>query len=338
MRFIRQRLSIWNISARSLWPVLGGVLLAALAACSPSEKGASNVDSNSQAFQETPPSGQFVEVDGTRVHVRVEGSGPDLILIHGAGGNLRDFTFSMVDKLTNRYRVIAFDRPGHGYTDRIANRAGLGESPAEQAALLSAAASQLGVERAIVAGHSYGGAVTMAWSVNHPQQVAAAVMIAAVSNEWEGDLDSWYTRTTGFFGRNVLLPTLSALASQQRVEDTTKGIFKPDPVPTGYLDHVGLALSKSVVTLQSTTQQVGFLKPHIVAQQARYSQLTLPIEIVHGTADETVPINVHARVLVDQAPNARLTELEGVGHMPHHAAEAEVMAAIDRAAVRAGLR
>ena len=46
------------------------------------------------------------------------GEGPDVVLIHGAFGSLRDFTFDLSDRLSERYRVIAFDRPGLGYTDR----------------------------------------------------------------------------------------------------------------------------------------------------------------------------------------------------------------------------
>lgn len=293
---------------------------------------------NSAAMRETPPSGQFLDVNGTQVHAHIEGTGPDLILIHGAGGNLRDYTFSMVDKLKGDFRVIAFDRPGHGYTQRIAQRAELGETPAEQAALLSAAAKQLNVDNAIIAGHSFGGAVALAWVLNHPEQISGLVMFAGVSNEWEGELDSWYTTTTGFFGRNILVPTLSALASRKRLEGTTTGIFEPDPVPQGYLDHMGPALSKSTVTLQSTTQQVGFVKPHIVEMQKRYKDIKIPVEIVHGTADTTVPINVHARVLASQVKGANLTALPGVGHMPHHAAEPQAISAIKRAANRAGLR
>ena len=64
-----------------------------------------------------PPVGEFVSVTGGRVHYVHAGQGPDVILLHGAGGNLRDFTFSLMDHLTDRYRVTAFDRPGMGYTD-----------------------------------------------------------------------------------------------------------------------------------------------------------------------------------------------------------------------------
>ena len=101
------------------------------------------------------------------------GSGPDLVLIHGAGGNLREFTFDLAGQLTDRYRVIAFDRPGHGWTDRLPGYGGLGstkgESPMEQAALLQKAAAKLGVQRPIVVGHSYGGAVALAWGLSQPE-------------------------------------------------------------------------------------------------------------------------------------------------------------------------
>lgn len=324
------------MSARLLKPGLVGLVLL-LGACAAYVEGASMRD-NSKAIELTPPTGRFLQVDGTQVHVHVEGTGPDLILIHGAGGNLRDFTYSLVGELKDEFRIIAFDRPGHGYTQRIASREGLGETPYEQAALLSAAADQLGVKDAVVVGHSFGGAVTLAWALNHSEQLSAAVLLGGVSNEWQGPLDPWYTRTTSYFGRNILLPTLSALATRKRLEDTITGIFAPNPAPPGYLDHIGTELSKSTVTLQSTTQQVGFLKPQIIAMEARYGELSLPIEILHGVADETVPIKVHGEVLARKVSSARLTRLEGVGHMPHHVDEPAAIAAIRRAADRAGLR
>ena len=67
-----------------------------------------------------PPIGSFVEVNGLTIHYIDEGSGPTVILIHGANSNLRDWKFALVDKLTAKHRVIAFDRPGLGYSDRPA--------------------------------------------------------------------------------------------------------------------------------------------------------------------------------------------------------------------------
>ena len=63
-----------------------------------------------------PPEGQILDVGGVPVHAVVRGTGPDVVLIHGASGNTRDFTFDLVDRLADTYRVIVMDRPGLGYT------------------------------------------------------------------------------------------------------------------------------------------------------------------------------------------------------------------------------
>ena len=111
-----------------------------------------------RAVADHPPAGQFIEVDGTRVHYVDEGEGPPVVLIHGASGNVNDWTFDMVGRLSDRYRVIAFDRPGLGYTDMI----GRGAPVADQARLLADAAAALGADAPIVVGHSYGGSVALA--------------------------------------------------------------------------------------------------------------------------------------------------------------------------------
>lgn len=136
-----------------------------------------------------PPEGQFLNVNGHRVHVVVRGSGPDLVLIHGASGSTRDMTFELARHLEDRYRLLIFDRPGLGYTDRI-NRTGA--TLVEQADLLSIAAAQLGAVKPIVAGQSYGGAVALAWAVHFPDRLSALVPISAVSSIWKTPLDLYY--------------------------------------------------------------------------------------------------------------------------------------------------
>ena len=64
----------------------------------------------------------------------------------------------------------------------------------------------------------------------------------------------------------------------------------------------------------------------------------MPVEIIHGDADTIVPLSVHSITLPQQIPNANLQILKGVGHMPHHTNMDDVIAAIKRAASRAGLR
>ena len=125
-----------------------------------------------------PPEGRILDVGGVQVHAAVMGAGPDLVLIHGSSGNTRDMTFSLAPKLAARYRVIAFDRPGLGYTARLGSG---GASIFEQADLLAAAARQLGADRPIVLGHSYGGAVALAWAAYYPEDLSALVAVSSLN-------------------------------------------------------------------------------------------------------------------------------------------------------------
>jgi pimeloyl-ACP methyl ester carboxylesterase len=282
-----------------------------------------------------PPSGRLIQVNGQQVHVHVEGSGPDIVLIHGAGGNLRDYTFDLMGRLSGSFRVTAFDRPGLGHSAALPGGAA---SPAEQAALLDAAAAQLGIGRAVVVGHSYGAAVAMAWALDRPQRVAAVVSMAGVVQPWEGDVDAWYRVAGSRLGGALVVPVASALVSERQARRILEGIFAPNPVPQGYFDHIGMGFSTRPETIRENARQVRTLKPHVAAMAPRYAGLTLPIEIIHGSADETVGLDIHSRPLAAQVPGARLTVLDGVGHMPHHARPEEAAAAIRRAAARAGLR
>ncbi|KAF0677462.1 alpha/beta fold hydrolase [Profundibacterium mesophilum] len=288
-----------------------------------------------------PSEGRFVEVAGRRVHYVQEGRGPDLVLIHGASGSTRDFTAGFMERLTDRYRVTAFDRPGLGYSDNVSEAYEgpfntRSASPAEQAAMLHRAAGMIGIENPIVMGHSYGGAVAMAWGLRHDP--AALVIVSGATQPWPGDLGLLYNVTGSSLGGAALVPLLTAFAPEAQVERTIASIFEPQEPPPGYEAHIGAALSLRRASFRTNARQVTGLRPHVTAMSRDYPALRLPVEIVHGTADTIVPIDVHSRPLARQIPGARLTELPGIGHMPHHVSAGAVVAAIDRAARQAGLR
>lgn len=290
-----------------------------------------------------PPSGRIVEVQGTPVHAWVSGSGPDVVLIHGAGGSLRDFTFSLAPALADRYRVIALDRPGHGYTGhpdpRYAGTWGAeGESPQTQARLLRAAAAEFDTRNPIVVGHSYGGAVTLAWGLQAPDTTAGLVVLAGATMPWPGGLAASYHVNGSGLGGATVVPAITAFASREQVQDVLAGVFAPQPVPSGYAAHFGLPMATRRDTLRANARQVLALRPHLVEMSAAYSTLDLPVHLVHGTADTTVGLSIHSEPLAELLPEARLTVLAGTGHMPHYADEAAVIAAIDEVAGRAGLR
>src|SRR5215218_11415027 len=106
------------------------------------------------AERKTPPIGRCLEVDGVRLHYLEQGQGDPVVLLHGNGGLIHDFTVSgLVDGLSGHHRVIVFDRPEFGYSTRPRSRVW---TPRAQAEVLRKALDQLGVKQAVVLGHSWG--------------------------------------------------------------------------------------------------------------------------------------------------------------------------------------
>lgn len=286
-----------------------------------------------------PPEGQVVMVDGHRVHAVLmgpdDGSMPDLVLLHGASGNTRDMTYHLAPRLARHYRVIVLDRPGLGYTERI-NRTGA--TIVEQAELMQKAAALFGAERPIVLGHSYGGAVALAWAVTRPDNIAALVTVSSAAKPWETGLSFYYKVLSHPFLGPLVIPVLTAFVDETRVRRAVTEIFAPQDPPKGYLDHVGAGLTLRRHSLRANALQRANLLAEIEALHPRYGEIKVPVEIVHGDADTTVGVNIHSVPLARQIGGANLVILQGIGHMPHHGAETEVVAAIHRAAARAGLR
>lgn len=285
-----------------------------------------------------PPVGELVTVEGRPVHLlqagRPAGSAPEVVLIHGANGNLRDFTFDLVGRLAPGFRVIAVDRPGLGWSDSWGEA---DSDPSEQARVLRAALAQIGVRRPIVLGHSYGAAVAMGWALQAEAETAGLVLLGGATHPWDGGgLGLWYALNTTPIAR----PTraiVSAFVPDATVLATLAAVFAPDPVPPGYAEHFGTGLSLRRDSQANNARQVNALLEYVTRMQPRYGALSLPIEALHGDRDMIVGLDIHARRLVADVASARLTVLEGAGHMPHHSHPEAVVAAVHRAARRAGL-
>lgn len=278
-----------------------------------------------------PPEGQFVTVNGLRLHAVVAGTGPDLVLIHGSSASVRDFTFALFPELARRYRVIAVDRPGSGWSDPAPG----GDSIHVQARLIRAAAARLGAQRPLVLGHSYGGAVALAWAVDAPGALAGLITVSAPSHPWSGDLPLFYRLTAHPLTRPFAAPLIAAWTPDRAVVDGIAGVFAPQAVPDGYLQHFGPRMSLRRRALIENARQRARLLDEVTAMAPAYARLALPVEILHGTADTTVSIDIHARRLARDVAGAHLVELDGIGHTPQHTAMAAVIAAVDRAAARA---
>lgn len=302
--------------------LLSGLGLGALAACAPQPSPLPDAE----AERAYPPLGRIATVDGLPVHALDAGDGPPVVLLHGASANLRDWSFSHVARLAKRYRVLAMDRPGFGYSGRDDGD----WSPSRQAAQLRRAAEALGVERPIVVGHSWGAAVALAWALDAP--VRGVVAISGATMPWGVAADVAGALGIGRLGVDVYTARLSSRTDRGAIEEFIARAFTPQTPPTGYLDHVGAALSLRAGTLAANADDLAGLHRWLSEQSRRYPSLRAPVEIIHGDADWLLGVRRHAEGLAALAPQARVSIAEGVGHMAHHARPDLLDATLERLA------
>lgn len=280
------------------------------------------------AEEKYPPIGDFIEVEGLNIHYLDEGSGPPVILLHGAHSNIRDWTFALVDKLKDKHRVVAFDRPGLGYSERAASG---GDAPAEQARILKAAADRLGVGKAVIVGHSFGGAVAAAWTVDYQEDVLGLVLLAGATYDWGGSGGLLYN-----IGASGVGPALGTAARVYIQGDRALGLvddaFAPnEPIP-GYAEHLGLELALRPETFRNNSTDINRLSGHLATQSLRYPEIEVPVVLIHGDADQTVGLEAHSLRFYDDVPNGRLVVVPGVGHMVHQVSQPRIIQAIERLA------
>ena len=126
--------------------------------------------------ERNPPIGTFTECEGVRLHYldRGDPTAPCVVLFHGNGSMIQDFTISgLVDLLARRNRVLSFDRPGFGYSQRPRLRIWTATA---QAALFVKALDQLGVRNPVVLGHSWGALVAVALGVRNDYPIRGLVL------------------------------------------------------------------------------------------------------------------------------------------------------------------
>ncbi|MEO1293902.1 MAG: alpha/beta fold hydrolase, partial [Pseudomonadota bacterium] len=218
------------------------------------------------------PGGRFVTVDGLRIHGVVLGEArhptdPTLVMIHGAAGNHRDWTYQLTDRLAPHARIIALDRPGFGLSDRPDQDAA---SPIRQANLLWRAAVAMGMKRAIVVGHSFGGAVAMAWALEHPKTTAGLIILAGATMPWPLDENFEYLGS----GINTAVRMLFSDKSASQV--ALEQIFAPQKPSKAYVRHVGL---QKDVPLWETVADLRALNSELDEMAERYGALTLPVTL-----------------------------------------------------------
>ena len=279
-----------------------------------------------------PPAGRIMTIGGLRVHVKdvpAQRSGPAVLLIHGASGNLRDPISALSDALGGEFRLIAIDRPGHGHSDRGSRDM---SDPARQADVVAMILDRFEAAPCVVLGHSWGAAVAAALAQRHPDSVAGLVLVSPATHPWPGGI----SRRTRLFAVPYLGRLLAELAvvplGFSFARPAVKFVFAPDPVPPGYMRRIAALLAIRPKTFVANARDVADLHGHLIKLSVRYHEIRAPTEILTGDQDPIVSPAIHAYGLAREIPGSRLTILPGAGHMPHWSRTLEIVAAIRRLA------
>lgn len=277
-----------------------------------------------------PPRGRFVVVGGLRQHVLELGEAnafpqtPPIVLLHGAGANLEDMHLALGDRLAARHRVILVDRPGLGWSKRQQHNC----SPADQANVVRGVFDQLGVQRAIVVGHSWGATLALAFALDHPEQVAGLVLIAAPTHPGLRYM-AWLSAALATPLGRLFAHTLALPFGALLISPGVRTAFLPQSPPRHYVRRTAARLILRPATLLANWADVGCLEESLTQQAERYHTLTAPITIITGEHDVIVRTEHHGAKLAQVVPGAKLTVLPGFGHMLHYDAAERIISAIE---------
>ncbi len=284
-----------------------------------------------------PADGLLLDVGGQDVHVLTRGpeAAPPVLMIHGASANAREFTISLTPHLEDGLRLLMADRPGHGWSDRFDGAEQLGAQARQMAGVLDQLAPG---QKAVIVGHSFGGAVALRLALDRPDLVAGLVLLAPVTHDWgEGSGTAWYNSVASAPIAGPVFSQVVPIVGPGMMRSGVESVFDPAPTPPDYYESAGLPLLLRPPNFRANARDMIALKEELAEQSARYGEITAPVIVFSGSQDTVLAPRLHTARLKKQLP-LELVALPEEGHMPHHGESEAVASAIRRLANSAETR
>jgi pimeloyl-ACP methyl ester carboxylesterase len=270
--------------------------------------------------------GNLIEIKGQQLRVYQTGSGPDILLIHGLPGCIEDWE-TIIPELSKKYRVTAYDRPGHGFSSANSLRYDVGQNADIALALID----KLKLNNPVVVGHSYGGTMVVAIAERNPSNVKAIVSVSPVTTS-RGKPDTiFYILRTPLIGpASAWLVKLFTGCSM--IRDGLNEAFDPNQkdMQQGFIDVRCMIFSQSKV-LKTLSHEEMTMRADVKKMAPLYGIIKKPLFIVHGESDRVVPV-ADGILLSKAAPGSRLILYKNTGHMVQYAKPAELIQVIEEAA------
>jgi pimeloyl-ACP methyl ester carboxylesterase len=273
---------------------------------------------------EPKPTGSFVQVGNLRIrYLERPGTGTPVLLIHGLPGTADDF--DKITPLLAGHRTIAIDRPGFGYSTG-------GYVPFDrQLQAIRELLGKLHMVRPILVGHSYGGAIALAFAERNPTAVRGLVLVDAAA---ACTRDSLYQRTQARVVKVLQWPvvrqladvTFSQLLRKVSAEQGDSEAFDPVAVDPNHRKRV-LAINMTSGNLKAWAGETLAANGVIAGVNRSLAQIRVPAVVIQGESDHLVKPTCGRR-LAALLPRAHLTMVSG-GHMAPYTHPATIAAAVE---------
>lgn len=273
------------------------------------------------------PDSRFIDVDGVEIHYKEMGSGPRaFLLLHGFGAST--FTWhEVMDDFAAHGRVIAFDRPGYGLSQRLLPGDWTGDNPytaESQARQIIAIMDTLGIERAVLVGNSAGGTISVFTYLTYPQRIEALILLDPAIYSGGG---------APAFVRPLLgLPQMrhiGPLISRSLVSDPQNLLnlawHDPSRITPAILD--GYAKAYQVENWDKALWEFTIASRDLNLD-TRLNEIRAPTLVITGDNDRIVPTQ-ESVTLASEIANADLIVLPACGHLPQEECPAGVMEAVN---------
>ncbi len=274
------------------------------------------------------PDSRFIVVDGLQVHYKIAGQDePTLILLHGFAAS----TFSwreVMEPLATSATVVAFDRPAFGLTERPLPGEWSGENPYSrqyQADLTVGLMDALGIEQAVLVGHSAGGTVSTLTGLRDPQRVRALVLVDAAIYAGGGS-PSWLLPVLRTPQMRHLGP-LIARPIREWGEDFARSAWH-DPSRITAQIWAGYTKPLQAENWDRALWELTAAGDSL-SLSAHLDQITMPVLVITGDDDRIVPTEQSIR-LAEELPNAKLVVIPNCGHVPHEECPGPFQEAVTR--------
>lgn len=242
------------------------------------------------------PGTSFLSTESGETHILDVGEGDVILLIHGSTGSIADWQEGVVDRLAESYRVVAFDSYGFGLSERNDSFDYGYDLWTQQA---SEVLDALGVERAVVVGHSAGALTAVNLAANDPERIRGAILTG-------------HGLTVDPAQMIPILPGIGELWAAQRTIIGDK--FSDSYQQQAEAVHRIRGTRAAYLSFLRSQYSIAFVRNYMLS--SIYEDIEVPVLQMHGALDQSQDIN-SARELSSRLADTRFVAIEGSDHFIH---------------------